>query len=525
VIRPIADVARDLGLAPAEIEPWGPMAAKLRVRDRRERRGRLVLVSAITPTKHGEGKTTVSIGLGLGLAKVGSRALVCLRQPSMGPVFGLKGGGAGGGKAALVPADRVNLHFTGDIHAIGAAHNLLAAIAENALRFDQRLDPRGLDFPRVIDVDDRALRKIVVGLGGKSNGVVRETRFDITAASEVMAVFALARSFEDLEERLGRIVLGTDRNGAFVRASELECHRAMAALLSDAFLPNLVQTSEGSPVLVHGGPFANIAHGASSVAATDLALGLADVVVTEAGFGFELGGEKFLHIKCRSADLWPDAVVLVATVRALAAHGDGDLARGVRHLDRQVENVRAFGISPVIALNVFDADAENDLAAIEAHARTLGVRTARIDAFRDGGEGGRALAETVLAALLPSEPRYLYALDASPREKLDAIATTLYGGRGVDLDPEASEFLVRAAKAGASALPICVAKTHLSLTDDPKKGVFPEPFELTVTSARLAAGAGFVVALLGDISTMPGLPKESAAKRIRVGPNGIEGLG
>jgi formate--tetrahydrofolate ligase len=484
-----------------------------------------VLVSAITPTKYGEGKTTVSIGLGLGLAKIGKRGVVCLRQPSMGPVFGLKGGGSGGGKASLVPADRINLHFTGDLHAIAAAHNLLAAVTDNALHFERRLDPADVDFPRVLDVNDRVLRKIVVGLGGKANGTVRETRFDITAASEVMAVFSLARSFEELEERLGNIAVGTDRDGAYVRARDLEVHRAMAALLADAFLPNLVQTCEGTPALVHGGPFANIAHGASSVAATELALGLADVVVTEAGFGFELGGEKFLHVKCRSAGLWPDAVVIVATVRALAAHGDGELSRGVAHLDRQVANVRAFGLEPVIAINVFDGDAESDLAIVEKQASSLAARCARIDAFRTGGAGATALAEAVVASLAKTEPRFLYALDAPPRAKLESIAKTLYGGREVHLEPAAQRLFERVAASGAGSIPICIAKTHLSLTDDPKGGVFPDEFDLTVKSARFAAGAGFAVALMGDISTMPGLPRDPHAKRIQARGGRIEGLG
>ncbi len=528
MLRPIADVAASLGLPADAVVPYGAHKAKvdLAVLEEGPPRGRLVLVSAITPTKAGEGKTTVSVGLAMGFQAIGVRSAVCLREPSLGPVFGIKGGGTGGGRAQVEPADEINLHFTGDIHAIGAAHNLLAALVDNELHFggERLLDPRRVTWPRVLDMNDRALRAIVVGLGGRTGGVPRESRFDITAASEVMAIHGLSESMEDLERRLGRIVVGRDRTRRPVTAADLGAPSAMAVLLREAIRPNLVQTREGTPAFVHGGPFANIAHGCSSVLATRVALRSAEVVVTEAGFGFDLGGEKFLHIKARGAGLWPEAVVLVATVRALRAHGGGDLAAGFANLDHHLRSVRAFGLQPVVAVNVFPDDTPEDLRQVLRHCERQGVPAAPCRAFAEGGEGATDLARTVLQALRPSAPRFLYEPDAPYVQKIEAVARTLYGASGVTLSPQALRGLREIEEAGLH-LPICVAKTPLSLSDDPKRGGLPRgDHDIHVTSVRLSAGAGFVVVLLGDVMTMPGLPREPAARRIRIEDGRAVGL-
>ncbi|HZW29026.1 MAG TPA: formate--tetrahydrofolate ligase [Trueperaceae bacterium] len=532
--RPIEDVARDLGIRPRRLVTLGRHKAKVGLASGEEPSdarppGRLVLVSAVTPTKAGEGKTTVSVGLADGLRRLGVRAALCLREPSLGPVFGIKGGGTGGGKAQVEPADDINLHFTGDLHAVTAAHNLLAALVDNELHFggDAGLAPERVTWPRVLDVNDRALRDVVVAAGRRGE---RATRFDITAASEVMAVMALARSLEDLRDRLARIVVGTRDDGSPVTARDLGAVDAMMALLKDALEPNLVQTREGTPAFVHLGPFGNIAHGCSSVAATRLALEHADVVVTEAGFGFELGGEKFLHIKCRQAGLWPRAVVLVATVQALKAHGAGDLGVGLGHLDRQLANVAAFGLPAVVAVNVFPGDTEEELRAVEAHAAARAAGVARVTAFRDGGVGGVAIAERLMEVLDASElepprPAYLYEERDDLVAKLRAVARRLYGAADVRLTAEAEADLATLHRAGLSHLPLCVAKTHLSFSGDPRGGGLAEGFTLEVKELRASAGAGFVVALAGDIVTMPALPREPAAKRVRVAADGsVTGL-
>lgn len=531
VLRTIENVARDIGLDPMTVLPLGRHKAKIDLggRPASPGDGRLVLVSAITPTKAGEGKTTVSVGLADGLRRLGTRVALCLREPSLGPVFGIKGGGTGGGKAQVEPANDINLHFTGDLHAITAAHNLLAAMIDNDLHFGgaSGLAPERVTWPRALDVNDRALRDVVVGAGGRAE---RRTRFDITAASEIMAVMALASSLDDLRARLARIVVGTREDGSPVTPSDLGAVDAMLALLQDALRPNLVQTREGAPAFVHLGPFGNIAHGCSSVVATKLALAHADVVVTEAGFGFELGGEKFLDIKCRQAGLWPSAVVLVATVQALKAHGSGELERGLPHLDRQLGNVRTFDLPAVVALNVFPDDTEAELAAVERHVGASGVGAARVTSFANGGEGGEALAERLLALLdakagAPARPAFLYAETDDLMTKLTSVAREMYGAAKVCLSDAAQRDLAMLSAAGQDHLPVCIAKTHLSFSGDPKGGGLARDFALTVQELRASAGAGFIVALMGDIVTMPALPRDPAAKHVRVGADGsVSGL-
>ena len=465
----------------------------------------------------------VSIALAMALSRLGRRALVCLRQPSMGPVFGAKGGATGGGASRVEPSDDINLHFTGDFHAVSTAHNLLAALCDNELHFQGRLDPRRVTWPRVIDLNDRALRHIVVGLGGPADGVPRETRFDVTATSEIMAVLCLARSAGDLRERLGRIVVGRTRSEEPIMASDLGAVPALEMLLESALLPNVVQTSEGTPAFVHGGPFANIAHGCSSVLSTQLGLALADDVVTEAGFGFDLGGEKFLHLKCPVAGIWPSAVVLVATLRALARHGGWPAAaskqaaieQGFLHLDRQVQNARAFGLEPVVALNVFADDADADLGMVQRHCEEKGLLVARVTSFDTGSSGAMDLATKVAGSMnddpVALVPKRLYATEDSLHDKLRKIARTLYGAREVILSPAAARDVERFAKWGHGALPPCIAKTPLSLSADPTLPGVPPPFDLPITSVRLSAGAGFLIALAGEVQTMPGLPRDPAA--------------
>lgn len=532
-LRPIDDVARELGIDPGAVRPLGRHKAKIALPLHGdadgEPRGRLVLVSAIGPTKVGEGKTTVSVGLADGLRRIGRRTALCLREPSLGPVFGIKGGGTGGGRAQVEPATDINLHFTGDMHAVTSAHNLLAALIDTDLHFGgaSGLTPDRVTWPRVLDVNDRALRKIVVSAGRDTE---RASRFDITAASEIMAVLALAASLDDLRARLARIVVGTREDGSDVTADDLGAVDAMVALLRDALEPNLVQTREGCPAFVHAGPFGNIAHGCNSVVATRTALRHAEEVVTEAGFGFDLGGEKFLDIKMRQSGLWPRAVVLVATVRALASHGDGDLARGLAHLDRQLANVRRFGLPAVVAINVFAGDEEADLRAVEARCDELGAPAARITSFVDGGAGGVALAERLLDVLdagdaAPPRPCFLYPDVAPLDDKIRTVATRVYGAASVTFREAASRRLDELAAAGYGHLPICMAKTHLSFAGDPKAGGLAEGFDLEIRSVRLSAGAGFVVPLVGTIVTMPALPRDPAAKHVRVAADGtISGL-
>jgi formate--tetrahydrofolate ligase len=528
---PIEDIAAKLALPATDWVPFGEGAAKLRaeaafISESAKPKGKLVLVSAITPTPAGEGKTTISIGLSDGLHRRGKNVVVALRQPSLGPTLGSKGGGAGGGRSRLEPFERVNLGLTGDIHAVTSAHNLLASMCDNAIHFGEtRLDPRKIDFPRVVDLDDRSLRDVVIGLGGSLQGVPRETRFDITAASEVMAVLCLARDYADLKKRLARIRVGWTRDNQPVYAADVGAVGGMAVVLREALLPNLLQTYEGTPALVHGGPFGNIAHGCSSVVQTRYALSRADIVVTEAGFGFDLGAEKFLDIKCRVAGLWPHALVLVATLKALKFHGGVEakdaskpnleaLKKGFGNLKKHVETARAFGLDPVIAINMFPTDEDNELSTLDSMARDLGCKIARASGFANGAEGGLALADimTDVLANAPAEPspRFLYELSDSLATKIEKVAKTVYGARGVELSTQAQKDLARVAAAGLSEAPICMAKTHLSLTADPKLGGLPQDHVVPIQSIRFSSGAGFVVPLCGDIMTMPGLGRAPA---------------
>ncbi|HEV3165883.1 MAG TPA: formate--tetrahydrofolate ligase [Isosphaeraceae bacterium] len=543
-LRPIVDVARDLGIAGELLEPYGRDKAKVRLEALEQARaqrapGKLILVSAITPTPAGEGKTTVSIGLAQGLRKIGKRSCLGLRQPSMGPVFGRKGGATGGGASRLVPSDVINLQFTGDFHAITAAHNLLAAAIDNRLHFgDTELDPRQVLWKRALDVNDRALRRIVIGLGGRGQGVPRESGFDITAASEVMAILCLADSPADLRARLERILVGYTRSGQPVLAGALKVTGSLAAILNEAILPNLVQSREGTPAFVHGGPFANIAHGCNSILATRMAIGFADYAVTEAGFAFDLGAEKFFDIKCRFAGLNPAAVVIVATVRALKMHGglplDALTAPDPAAVERGLENLAAhldasthFGKPVIVAINKFTSDSAEELDLIHAFCRSRNVASATADVFSSGGAGATGLAEKVVAATEGPETLYrpLYPLDWPAEKKIETIARIMYGAEGVNIQPEAQSKLRKARKLGYGALPICMAKTQDSLSDNPKLRGRPRGFTLTVRDVEIAAGAGFLVALTGEIVRMPGLPECPAAERIEVDDHGqIQGL-
>ncbi|MCW8890031.1 MAG: formate--tetrahydrofolate ligase [Sedimenticola sp.] len=536
-MQPILEIAQKVDLKADQLMAYGDAMAKVRLATLKQNptrpKGKIVLVSAINPTRSGEGKTTVSIGLAQGMQRLGKRVALALREPSLGPIFGIKGGGAGGGQCQLEPSTRINMHFTGDMHAVGAAHNLLAALVDNAVHFRSELDleHRQVFWRRVLDVNDRALRQAVIGLGGRLNGVPRETGFDITAASEVMGILCLAEDLADLKQRLGRILVGFDRDGAPVTAERLKATGAMAALLQDAILPNLVQSTEGVPAFVHGGPFGNIAHGCNSVIATKTALGRADYVLTEAGFGFDLGAEKFFDLKCRSAGIWPSAVVLVVTARALRTHGGGDpatsgsveeIARGMEHLYHHVESVRAFGFEPVIAINCFPNEDEGDLQTIEQGCHSQGLSVARFEGFTQGGAGALALAEAVTAAAAKPQPpvRFLYELEQTPEEKIHAVASTIYGASEVAFSRLALKDLQRIRQLGYEQLPICIAKTHLSLSSDPAHVGHPNGFELPVESVRISAGAGYLLALTGDIVTMPGLSSSPAAHRIDLSDEG-----
>ena len=524
-MRPIEDVAADLGFTPADLQPWGPGVAKIKPETTfgaGSRTGTLVLVSAINPTPAGEGKTTCTIGLTQAARRLGARAACALREPSLGPVFGAKGGGTGGGRSTLEPSERINLHFTGDIHAVTAAHNLLAVLVDNEVYFGapSRLDARQISLRRVTDMNDRFLRRIVTGLGGRTMGVPREDGFDITAASEVMAILCLASDYADLKARLGRMLVGFGRDGTPVRAADLRAEGAMAALLRDAMLPNLVQTTEGAPALVHGGPFGNIAHGCNSIVATRLLLERADIVFTEAGFGFDLGAEKFLDIKCRAAGFWPHAIVLVVTLRALKVHGGvpaanagrPDLAaleRGMDNLDKHMESVRGFGIDPIVMVNARAEDPPDEIQQVVGHLRREQVEAAAGDVFSHGGEGALEIAERVIARARAATPcpRYMYELTDPPTDKIRRVARAIYGAEDVDFSVAAKKQLDHAEALGFGPLPICIAKTHLSLSDDEKLVGRPRSFDLTVREVRIAAGAGFLVPLTGEILTMPGLPK------------------
>ena len=540
--RPILEIAQKLGLGEEDIEYYGKYKAKIlpsALAGKREK-GKLILVTAITPTPAGEGKTTTTIGLADGLARIGKQVVVALREPSLGPVFGIKGGAAGGGYAQVVPMEDINLHFTGDFHAIGAANNLLAAMLDNHIFQGNALgiDPARITWKRCVDMNDRQLRYIEDGLGGPKSGVPRKDGFDITVASEVMAVLCLASSFADLKARLARIIVGYTYEGKPVTAGDLKAAGAMAALLKDAMKPNLVQTLEGTPALVHGGPFANIAHGCNSVAATRAALQLGDYVVTEAGFGADLGAEKFLDIKCRFAGLSPAAVVIVATVRALKMHGGvpktelagenlAALERGLPNLLRHVSNIKnVYGLPAVVAVNRFPTDTDAEIQLVIERCRALGVNTCLSTVWAEGGKGGEALAaEVVRLCGEKSDFRYCYGDELSLKEKIHAVVTKIYGGKGVVYTPEAEEQIATLERLGFGHAPVCMAKTQYSFSDDQTKLGAPTGFDVTVRAAKVSAGAGFVVVLTGNIMTMPGLPKVPAAENIDVDGNGnITGL-
>ena len=540
---PIAKVADKLGLTDEDLIPYGRYKAKINHKlihsDRPD--GKLILMTAISPTPAGEGKTTTSVGLADALNAMGKKTMLCLREPSLGPVFGVKGGAAGGGYAQVVPMEDINLHFTGDIHAIGTANNLLAAMIDNSIQQGNPLniDPRRIAWKRCMDMNDRQLRFIVDGLGGKVNGTPREDGFDITVASEVMAIFCLATDLADLKDRLSRIVCAYTYDGQPVTAGQIGAAGAMAALLKDAIDPNLVQTLENNPAIIHGGPFANIAHGCNSVTATKLSLKLADYVVTEAGFGADLGAEKFLDIKCRMADLHPSAVVLVATVRALKSHGGvarpdlnkpnvDAVRKGAANLERHIDNIKnGFGLPVCVAINAFPTDTPEEMAVIEEVCAKAGVKCALSEVFAKGGEGGKALAETVLS-IMPEAPQpiqYTYDLGASLPEKIEAVAKKIYRADGVTYTPAAKKMLDDLAAMGYGELPVCIAKTQYSFSDNAKLTGAPTGFKMNVREVRLSAGAGFVVVICGSIMTMPGLPKHPAAMDIDVDAEGrITGL-
>lgn len=537
---PITEVAGKLGIGEEDIELYGRYKAKLsmdlikRVQDKPD--GKLILVTAITPTPAGEGKSTTTVGLAQGLAKIGQKVIVALREPSLGPCMGIKGGAAGGGYSQVVPMEDINLHFTGDFHAITSAHMLLAAMLDNHIQQGNALniDPRRIVWKRVVDMNDRELRNIVVGLGGKAHGVPRQDGFDITVASEVMAILCLATGLHDLKERLSKIIVAYDYSGNPITAGMLKAQGAMAALLKDAVKPNLVQTLENVPAIIHGGPFANIAHGCNSVMATKTALKFADYTITEAGFGADLGAEKFFDIKCRYAGLKPDAVVLVATVRALKMHGGvpkTDLAtpdveavkRGIVNLEKHIENIKQYGLPLVVAINAFAQDTPEELEAIRSHCAAHGVNVALSEVFAKGGEGGIELAKEVVALATSGKADFklLYGEELSLKEKIEAIAKNIYGAVGVNYTKEANNALKDFEKMGYGHLPVCMAKTQYSFSDDPALLGRPEGFEITIKNCRIAAGAGFVVVLTGDIMTMPGLPKVPAAEKIDVSDDGV----
>jgi formate--tetrahydrofolate ligase len=541
-LRPIRDVAAELGLSDDELELYGKYKAKISLRALRQRtpKGRLVLVTGINPTPAGEGKSTVTVGVTQALRRLGKNAILAMREPSLGPVFGVKGGAAGGGYSQVVPMEDINLHFTGDFHAIASAHNLLSAMLDAHLHHGNALgmDTRRVIWPRTIDMNDRALRSIIVGLGGVTAGPMREERFVIIPGSEIMAILALATGIEDLEARLSRVIVGLRGDKTAVRASDLKAQGAMTLLLKDAINPNLVQTLEGGPALVHCGPFGNIAHGCNSVVATQLGLALSDIVLTEAGFGADLGAEKFFDIKCRFAGLKPEAAIIVATVRALKMHGGvkkdrlatadpAAVQRGSENLRRHIRNVKRFGVPLMVALNRFITDADEEVEAVRAVGTAEGVDVVRCDVWEKGGEGGIAVAESLLGLLKTSKATFkpLYDERRPIREKIETIAREIYGASGVGFAPVAERALELLPKLGLGETPVCMAKTQYSFSDDATQLGAPTGFTLHVRDILPAAGAGFVVALAGDIMTMPGLGKNPAAERIRLLPDGtIEGL-
>lgn len=544
IMEPIGKIAQHLEIPEDELELYGKYKAKISLNYwnttlQQKENGKLILVTAINPTPAGEGKTTTSIGLGDALHKLGKKTAIALREPSLGPCFGMKGGAAGGGYAQVVPMEDINLHFTGDFHAITSAHNLLAAVIDNYIQQGNALDldVRRITWKRVVDLNDRALRNIICGLGGKAHGVPRETGFDITVASEMMAILCLTSDLEDMKKRLGNIIIGYTRSGRPVRAEELNVTGALTLLFKDAIKPNLVQTLEGTPALIHGGPFANIAHGCNSVMATKYALKMADYTVTEAGFGADLGAEKFLDIKCRFTGFKPDAVVIVATIRALKMHGGltktelateniEALKKGMTNLAKHIENIQKFGLPIVVAINAFPTDTENELQELKALCESMGASVSISEAWAKGGEGAIDLAQKVIEATeKPSNFQYMYDVNDSIKDKINAIATKIYGADGVNYTPAVEKTIAEFEAEGLDKMPICMAKTQYSLSDDQFKLGAPTGFKITVRELRISAGAGFIVALTGNILTMPGLPKKPAAENMDIDINGkITGL-
>ena len=539
IMEPIGKIAQHLEIPEDELELYGKYKAKISLNYwnttlQQKENGKLILVTAINPTPAGEGKTTTSIGLGDALHKLGKKTAIALREPSLGPCFGMKGGAAGGGYAQVVPMEDINLHFTGDFHAITSAHNLLAAVIDNHIQQGNALDldVRRITWKRVVDLNDRALRNIICGLGGKAHGVPRETGFDITVASEMMAILCLTSDLEDMKKRLGNIIIGYTRSGRPVRAEELNVTGALTLLFKDAIKPNLVQTLEGTPALIHGGPFANIAHGCNSVMATKYALKMADYTVTEAGFGADLGAEKFLDIKCRFTGFKPDAVVIVATIRALKMHGGltktelateniEALKKGMTNLAKHIENIQKFGLPIVVAINAFPTDTENELQELKALCESMGASVSISEAWAKGGEGAIDLAQKVIEATeKPSNFQYMYDVNDSIKDKINAIATKIYGADGVNYTPAVEKTIAEFEAEGLDKMPICMAKTQYSLSDDQFKLGAPTGFKITVRELRISAGAGFIVALTGNILTMPGLPKKPAAENMDIDING-----
>ena len=534
-MEPIKNVAEKLGLCEDDIEYYGKYKCKISLdvyeKVKQNKDGKLVLVTAINPTPAGEGKSTVTVGLGQALNKLGKKAVIALREPSLGPVFGIKGGAAGGGYAQVVPMEDINLHFTGDMHAITAANNLLSAAMDNHIHQgnDLKIDSRRIVFKRVMDMNDRALRSIVVGMGGKANGFVREDGFNITVASEIMAILCLSSDLEDLKERMGNIVVAYNLDGEPVYAKELEIQGAMALLMKDAIKPNLVQTLENTPALIHGGPFANIAHGCNSIMATKLALKVGEIAITEAGFGADLGAEKFFDIKCRYGNLKPECVVIVATIRALKHHGGVNkaelnipnvesLSKGIANLEKQIENIKKFNVTPVVAINKFVTDSDEEVQFIKDFCNKLGVKVALSDVWAKGGEGGIELGNVVLDILDNNNSNFapIYDENLTIQEKVLCIAKEIYGADKVNYTPAAKKQIIELEKFGLDKLPICMAKTQYSLSDNPSLLARPEGFDITVKEVRVSNGAGFIVVQTGDIMTMPGLPKVPAANRMDV---------
>ena len=543
-MEPIINIAKKIGLGEGDIELYGKYKCKISLdaikRLENNKDGKLVLVTAINPTPAGEGKSTVTVGLGQALNKIGKNTVIALREPSLGPVFGIKGGAAGGGYAQVVPMEDINLHFTGDMHAITSANNLLCAAIDNHIHQGNllRIDSRRIVFKRVMDMNDRALRNIVVGMGGKINGFLREDGFMITVASEIMAILCMASDLEDLKERMGNILIAYNLDGEPVYAKELEIEGAMALLMKDAIKPNLVQTLENTPAIIHGGPFANIAHGCNSIIATKTALKMSDITITEAGFGADLGAEKFLDIKCRYGNLNPDCVVLVATIRALKHHGGvkkdelntsnvDALNKGMKNLEKQIENIKAYGVPVVVAINKFITDSDEEVKAIENFCKNIGVEVSLTEVWEKGGEGGIDLANKVIKTMEiePSNFKMIYDSEESIKDKILKIVQTIYGGKGVNYTPQALKQIAEIEKFNLDKLSICMAKTQYSLSDNPSLLGRPENFDITVKEVRVSNGAGFIVVLTGDVMTMPGLPKVPAANRMDIKDNGeIVGL-